>query len=392
MKYCRLVRAIYNRASVKVRLQEPGGVQSYSRSIPIRRGVIQGDIPSPVVFLVALDKLLKDHGMLHTGLHITPHLTLSDLEFADDAALPNKDTIVASSRITNLNEKAKGEAGMSISVPKTKVQHIGKKPRVSQTTEADISNLPAEIKFKFICELCEMSYPTKHGLSIHKGRWCKGSKTASKPSRKQTVADRIVKDKKVEQYQNTLGKVKLDDTDLENVYAFVYLGAKIAGDGDHMVMVKHRCDIAWGRFGEYRKTLTSTKLVTDLKVRLYVSLVVSTMVYGSGAWFISEKIKRKLNNTNSKMLSLITKRSIHEEARDPSFDIIRYILQQRWTYLGHILRMDKNRAVRRYLLELSPSEAPFIPGTLLHDTPFRTVDEMITAAADREQWKAMYRV
>ena len=64
LKYCRLVKAIYDSAKVRVRLQEPGGEKTYSRNINVRRGVIQGDIPSPVCFLVALDKLLKDHGNL----------------------------------------------------------------------------------------------------------------------------------------------------------------------------------------------------------------------------------------------------------------------------------------------------------------------------------------
>ena len=53
--------------------------------------------------------------------------------------------------------------------------------------------------------------------------------------------------------------------------------------------------------------------------------------------------------------------------------------------------MDVDRAVRRYLLELSPSKAPFIPGSVLDDTSFKTVDEIITAAADREQWKVMFK-
>ena len=53
LKYCRLVKAIYDSAKVRVRLQEPGGEKTYSRNINVRRGVIQGDIPSPVCFLVA---------------------------------------------------------------------------------------------------------------------------------------------------------------------------------------------------------------------------------------------------------------------------------------------------------------------------------------------------
>ena len=59
LKYIRLVKAIYIRAAVRVRLQEVGGNRSYSRPVPIRRGAIQGDISSPVVFLVALDRFLK---------------------------------------------------------------------------------------------------------------------------------------------------------------------------------------------------------------------------------------------------------------------------------------------------------------------------------------------
>jgi hypothetical protein len=66
LKYIRLVKAIYDSISVRVRLQEVGGNRSYSRPVPVRRGAIQGDIPSPVVFLVALDRLLKEHGGLET--------------------------------------------------------------------------------------------------------------------------------------------------------------------------------------------------------------------------------------------------------------------------------------------------------------------------------------
>ena len=53
LKYIRLVKAIYCSIAVRVRIQEVGGSRSYSRPVPIRRGAIQGDIPSPVVFLVA---------------------------------------------------------------------------------------------------------------------------------------------------------------------------------------------------------------------------------------------------------------------------------------------------------------------------------------------------
>ena len=76
------------------------------------------------------------------------------------------------------------------------------------------------------------------------------------------------------------------------------------------------------------------------------------------------------------MLAMITKQTIHEEAKTPSYDVVEHKMHRRWNYLGHILRLDINRAVRKYLIELSPAEAPFIKGSLLDDTDYKTVQEM----------------
>ena len=191
---------------------------------------------------------------------------------------------------------------------------------------------------------------------------------------------------KVEDHQKTLPTVKMGDNELQNVYSAVYLGAEIAGDGDQKVTFKHRSDIARSRFNDYRTTLTSTKLPIELRLRFYAVLVVSTMIYGSSAWLFDESLKRSVNGVNSKMTAPITKRSIHEEARDPSFNIINTILKRRRAYLGHILRMAPTRMVRRFLLELNPATAPFIPGSLLDDTNYRTAAEMIEAASNRSEW------
>ena len=177
-----------------------------------------------MVFLIALDRLLKEHGSLHTGIRITEQLTLSELAFADDVALGNQNTQDASQRITRLSEGAK-EAGMEISVPKTKVQHIAHRPKVTATTEEDIANLPTAKKFQYECESCGMTYPTKHGRSVHQGRFCKGP-NSKKPSRKGTVADRIITRMKVEEHQNSLPKVMMGDKELDNIYAMIYLCCK----------------------------------------------------------------------------------------------------------------------------------------------------------------------
>ena len=85
--------------------------------------------------------------------------------------LPDKDVDTSSWRVTHFAEKANEEAGMEISIPKTKGQHIMHNEKQPTTTENDIVEL--DLKFKFKCSDCDMTYPSKHGLSIHQACFCK---------------------------------------------------------------------------------------------------------------------------------------------------------------------------------------------------------------------------
>ena len=385
-KYCRLVKAIYDSAMVRVRLVQQGGQRSYSRKIPINRGIITGDIPSPICFLVALDKLLKDHGGLELGMKLTDEIIFSDIEFADDAALPTDDTNTASGRLTNLQVKADEEAGMKVSIPKTKAQHIMPTPTVSETTEDDVNALPIEKQLKAICDKCGYTFGNQHGLAVHKGKYCKKRKTNRQQSRRGTVADRIVKRHKIEQFQNTLEKVKIGQDELDNVYSFVYLGAEVPSDGNPEVPIQHRRNIAWGAFNNNRRTLTAAKLPVAMRLRLYRTLVVSTMIYGSKAWMFTDAMRKRVNGANSKMLAQITRRSIHQEASSPTFCAVDQVLKRRWEYLGHILRLDDHRALKQFVINLAPA-FPYQDGSLLSDTTFRNVEAMRTAASDRNAWR-----
>ena len=64
-------------------------------------------------------------------------------------------------------------------------------------------------------------------------------------------------------------------------------------------------------------------------------------------------------------------------------------MKRRFDFLGHILRMDQDRTLKRFLLEFSPEEAPFAKGSLLGETSFQTVAEMLEAVADREYWRGL---
>ncbi len=52
-KYIRLVKVKYDRAKVALRLQLRGGERLHSDRVSVNRGVLQGDIFSPLCFITA---------------------------------------------------------------------------------------------------------------------------------------------------------------------------------------------------------------------------------------------------------------------------------------------------------------------------------------------------
>jgi hypothetical protein len=140
-------------------------------------------------------------------------------------------------RLTSLATHARNEAVISISIPKTKAQHIRHSPS-SQT----------QLKRRFK----SLSRPLWHGLPSSEepectDRWCGGGNSSNKPTQKGSVADRA----EMTEHQKNLDTVKIGDESLDKLYTFTYLGAGTAGDVDPVVQSKNR----WFKFNEYRNVL-----------------------------------------------------------------------------------------------------------------------------------------
>ena len=63
-----IFRAIYSKANAVVRVQKADGSHTLSRSFDVRRGVLQGDIFSPLCFIVALSRIMEVHDATGGGL------------------------------------------------------------------------------------------------------------------------------------------------------------------------------------------------------------------------------------------------------------------------------------------------------------------------------------
>ena len=125
--------------------------------------MVQGEIFSPVCFIVALGHLVRKadtgEGILMLDVFV------SKLEYADDAALINKTCAGAPRRVTAIAKKAWELADMEISVPKTECMMLRQFGECKQGPVRGEEY--EELKFKHVCEWCGIDYPTKDALCTH---------------------------------------------------------------------------------------------------------------------------------------------------------------------------------------------------------------------------------
>ena len=91
---------------------------SISDSFDISRGVLQGDIFSPVAFIAGLWRIFPTHDCPDAGVTVgsPPNdVKIRALEYADDAGLLDNNTSESSIRLTSIARGSREEASMVIS-------------------------------------------------------------------------------------------------------------------------------------------------------------------------------------------------------------------------------------------------------------------------------------
>ncbi len=107
-----------------------------------------------------------------------------------------------------------------------------------------------------------------------------------------------------------------------------------SGESWHIPQTKvaSPCRIRRGQVGEETKKASGARRARESQT--------SALLYGCESWKLTQAVRRKLNLNASKMLSRITGRTIADEARQLSVDVVMRARDQRWNWLGHILRME----------------------------------------------------
>ena len=337
-KIRRVIQAIFRVAHGCVRIRQNDGTFVHSELFDILRGVLQGDIFSPVAFIVGLWRIFSKYDIPGAGVTVgqSPYEVLvSKLEYADDAGLIDENTEVASVRLTAISDGSKADASMDVSLEKTKGLHVHKREKVSDTSEAEVEAL----KFKHKCPECSRTFPTQKGQKIHFVCCCDGGKTVR--SRKSTLAEKAVQLSKRKALEAERSRVTVNGNDIENIHS--------SGDGDEEAGVKHRMEISQAGFNGLYHLWKDMRLPLSMKLRLYIACVCSSFTHACEAWTLPDTVLRKINGFNSRCLHVITGESYRDTATSPIVDLLLQIRRRCMRYLGHLLRMPPERLVRKML-------------------------------------------
>ena len=168
-----MFRAIYKAAAAFTTTPGPDGKQIPSEHFDINRGVLQGDVTSPLFFILALELILRrydNNARADKGIPLA-EVMVHLLGYADDVAVVDSGSPEGiqrlETRVTDISRGSREDADMQLSTDKTKALHVMIQDPVSPTTAEEATN-----QCKFTCPHlnCNFKFMTKSGLRIHMSR------------------------------------------------------------------------------------------------------------------------------------------------------------------------------------------------------------------------------
>ena len=102
-------------------------------------------------------------------------------------------------------------------------------------------------------------------------------------------------------------KIRLNDTEIEQVTEYIYLGTIIEENGQYEGEINSRISAAARLYMSMRNGFINKKEISrKTKMNIYKSIYLPTLLYGSESWILTEKQKSKLQAAEMKYLRRVT--------------------------------------------------------------------------------------
>jgi len=106
-------------------------------------------------------------------------------------------------------------------------------------------------------------------------------------------------------FDDEVKTIQAEGGEIESVEEFCYLGSVVSRDSSGEKKIKIRPGMANATFGRLSNVWKSKSLKLKVKIRLYESLVLATLRYGSETWSMTLTNSKKLKAAHHKYLRRI---------------------------------------------------------------------------------------
>ena len=148
-------------------------------------------------------------------------------------------------------------------------------------------------------------------------------------------------------------KIRVRGQDIPYTNKFTYLGSVLCQDGGTSVDIQSRLNKARNAFMSLRSVWRSASYSTKTKLRIYQSCVLSTLLYGSECWRMTEQDLSKLASFHTANLRKILRISWPQKISNDQLlrqtkqeDIRTLVNRRRWRWIGHVMRKASNNIAR----------------------------------------------
>ncbi|KAI5753273.1 hypothetical protein M8J77_025408 [Diaphorina citri] len=152
-------------------------------------------------------------------------------------------------------------------------------------------------------------------------------------------------------------KLTIDNTVVERVHTYKYLGTWINSNGDTSKEIKCRIEIARSTFIKMRKSFSNRDLPLELRTRMLRCYVFSTLLYGMEAWTMKKVDVNKINAfemwcyrriLNIPWVDKVTNKEVLRRM-DKERELMNIIKTRKLQYFGHVMRGEKYQLLHRII-------------------------------------------
>jgi len=341
----------------------------------INVGVIQGDSCSPLLFILALDLLLKSQEL---PVYVDGVAKFAWQGYADDLIAAAKTVEQASTALGSVNA---GSVPTNLKINFKKTMSL----RVQEDAAARVGEYTAAEKRKLphACPRCRQRYACKHGLAVHRGRFCTG-KFSSRVIMG-TKSQKLMQENRVREAEEERAasdeRVAAGDERIDMVSRAVYLGSLLVGSGRWEPDLQHRLQIANLKFDNLKPVLLSKSLSIRIRLRVFVICVATALLYGSDCWEGQvEKQLAELRKISVKFAfkMLMSRRGAPglENVRKlaAEIDLPGMFLKRKLTWFGTLVRSEVDTLSKKVAMEDRFFFEPFFFGEKWEDVVSRAED------------------